>query len=106
MLPADIADKADRRLGIGNRVSVDVFRAAAVGDQCCGESVLNQIDGERLPESRPATVLGKYAAGVCWKEKLAMIQADSKLRSIQTKIDVLQATLNAKQSINRHLSHV
>ena len=34
-----------------------------------------------------------------------MIRAESKYKSILTKIDVLQATLNAKQSINRHLSH-
>ena len=80
-------------------------RAYAVAMAKIGLGVVNQIDGQQLPESRPATVLGKYAAGLCCDEKCEMIRAESKYKSILTKIDVLQATLNAKQSINRHLSH-
>ena len=83
----------------------DYDRAYAVAMAKIGLGVVNQIDGQQLPESRPATVLGKYAAGYCHKEKCAMIQAESKYKSILTKISVLEATLNAKQSINRHLSH-
>ena len=84
----------------------DYDLAFAVAMAKIGLGAINQIEGEKLPENRPATVLGKYAAGACHKEKCAMIQAESKYKSILTKIDVLQATLNAKQSINRHLSHV
>lgn len=83
----------------------DYDLAYAVAMAKIGLGAVNTIEGQQLPETRPATVLGKYAAGLCHKEKCAMIQAEAKYRSILTKISVLEATLNAKQSINRHLSH-
>ena len=70
-----------------------------------GLSKVNVIDGEQLPDNRPATILGKYAAGLCWKEKAEVEIATNEYKSLTTKIDCLLATINAKQSIFRHLSH-
>jgi len=65
---------------------------------------VNQIEGEQLPEARPATVLAKYAAGLCHKERANMEIATNAYKSLNVKIDTLMATLNAKQSIMRHMS--
>ena len=70
-----------------------------------GLSKVNTIEGEQLPESRPATVLGKYAAGLCWKEKAGLEIATNEYKSLITKIECMLAEINAKQSIFRHLSH-
>jgi len=66
---------------------------------------VNQIEGEQLPDNRPATVLTKYAAGACHKEKCELEIATNLYKSLLTKIETTSATLNAKQSIYRHLSH-
>ena len=80
-------------------------KAYAIAMAKIGLGTVNQIEGEKLPENRPATVLGKYAAGMCFNEKCEMIKAESAYKNLLTKIEVLEATLNAKQSINRYLSH-
>jgi len=59
---------------------------------------------ELLPENMPATVLPKYAAGMCHKEHADLEIATNEYKSLNTKIDTLLATLNAKQSIMRHMS--
>ncbi len=51
------------------------------------------------------TLIPKYAAGICYEEKCAMLIAKNKRKSLGKKIDALESTLNAKQSIYRHLSH-
>jgi len=51
------------------------------------------------------TLIPKYAAGICYEEKCAMLIAKNRRKSLVKKIDALAATLNAKQSIYRHLSH-
>ena len=70
-----------------------------------GLSKVNTIEGEQLPEARPATLLGKYAAGLCWKEKAGLEVATNEYKSLITKIECMLAEINAKQSIFRHLSH-
>ena len=81
----------------------DVTFAVAMAKLARGK--VSQIEGETLPESIPATVLAKFAAGMCHKEKAELEIATAGYKSINTKIDTLMATLNAKQSIMRHLSH-
>ena len=51
------------------------------------------------------TLIPKYAAGICYEEKCAMLIAKNRRKSLAKKIDVLSSTLNAKQSIYRQLSH-
>jgi len=98
-------DKAD---AIAN---YDVTFAVAMAKLSRGK--ISQIEYEEksetknvlLPEAIPATVLAKFAAGLCWKEKAALEIATNEYKGLHTKIETTMATLNAKQSIFRHLSH-
>lgn len=51
----------------------------------------------------PATIIEKVAKGICWKERLAMEEADAEYKSLITYIEVTQAQLTGFQSINRYL---
>ena len=66
---------------------------------------LSQIDGEPLPDNMPATVVKEYAKAVCAREMADVEIATNKYKSLITKIEALEASLNGKQSIFRHLSH-
>jgi hypothetical protein len=81
----------------------DVTFAVAMAKLVRGK--ITQIDGEPLPENIPATAAAKYAAGICRKEKADLEIATNAYKSLLTKIETTKATLNAKQSIFRHLSH-
>lgn len=63
-----------------------------------------EIDGEPIGKCS-VTLIPKYAVGICYEEKCAMIIAKNRRKSLVKKIDTLAGTLNAKQSIYRHLSH-
>lgn len=65
---------------------------------------IEEIDGELIGKVS-VTLIPKYAAGICFEEKAAMLIAKNRTKSLKKKIDVLAATLNAKQSIYRHLNH-
>ncbi len=72
--------------------------------------VINHIevkDGENvnLPDSIPATVAKDYAKGLCREERFKLENATNKYKGLLTKIEALEASLNGKQSIFRHLSH-
>ncbi len=81
----------------------DVSLAVAMAKIVRG--AISQVDGEPLPDSIPGTVAEKYAKGVCKQEKADLEIATNAYKSLTTKIEVLTATINAKQSIFRHLSH-
>jgi len=51
----------------------------------------------------PATLIPKYAAGMCYEERGKVEVATNRYKSVSTKISVLSATLNAKQSLFRHI---
>jgi len=51
------------------------------------------------------TLIPKYAMGICFEEKAAMLIAKNRVKSLKKKIEALESTLNAKQSIYKHLSH-
>jgi hypothetical protein len=53
----------------------------------------------------PATLIPKVAPGLCSEERLKVEQASVAYKALLVKIDVLQAQLNANQSLFRHLSH-
>jgi len=64
---------------------------------------IEEVDG--VPIGKVSiTLIPKYAAGICFEEKAAMLIAKNRTKSLKKKIDVLAATLNAKQSIFRWLS--
>lgn len=81
----------------------DVTFAVSMAKLARGQ--VSQIEGEVLPETIPATCLLKYAAGMCKKERGELEIATNGYKSLNTKIESTMATLNAKQSIFRHLSH-
>lgn len=64
-----------------------------------------ELDGVQIDSKIPATLIPKIAAGIVESEKLDLEQASAMYKALITKIETLSATLNAKQSIFRHLSH-
>lgn len=81
----------------------DVSLAVAMAKITRG--AISQIEGELLPDNIPASAAEKYAKGTCRKERATLEVASHRYKSLSTKIDTLLATINAKQSIFRHLSH-
>lgn len=81
----------------------DVSFAVAMAKLTRGK--ITQIEGETLPDTMPATCVKEYAKGVCKEEKAQLEIATAGYKSLTTKIECLLATINAKQSIFRHLSH-
>lgn len=53
----------------------------------------------------PASLIPKIAPGLCSKEALDLEVTKQKLKSLMVQRDAISATLNARQSIFRHLSH-
>lgn len=86
----------------------DISLAVAMAKLARG--VINHIevkDGENvnLPDNIPATVAKDYAKGLCREERFTLENATNKYKGLLTKIEALEASLNGKQSIFRHLSH-
>lgn len=81
----------------------DVTLAVAMAKLARGK--ISQIAGETLPENIPATVAKDYAKGLCREERFKLENATNKYKGLLTKIEALEASLNGKQSIFRHLSH-
>lgn len=65
---------------------------------------IEEVDGVPIGKVS-VTLIPKYAAGICFEEKAEMLIAKNKCRSLKKKIEALESTLNAKQSIYKHLSH-
>jgi len=82
----------------------DVSLAVAMAKLARG--AIDQIEGEALPDNIPATVAKDYAKGLCREERFKLENATNKYKGLLTKIEALQASLNGKQSIFRHLSHI
>jgi hypothetical protein len=81
----------------------DVSLAVAMAKLARGK--IAQIEGETLPDTIPATVAKDYAKGVCKEERFKLENATNKYKGLLTKIEALEASLNGKQSLFRHLSH-
>uniref|UniRef100_A0A6H1ZDD3 Uncharacterized protein n=1 Tax=viral metagenome TaxID=1070528 RepID=A0A6H1ZDD3_9ZZZZ len=54
----------------------------------------------------PATLIEKTAKGICWKERLAMEQAEAEYKNAVVGMSALEAQLNGLQSLNRHLAEL
>jgi len=98
----DSLDEAGRKKA---QAIADYDLAFAKAMALIARNKINQIEGVELPDNRPANCLLKYAAAMCHKESADLEIATNEYKSLITKIEVLSATLNAKQSIFRHLSH-
>jgi len=64
---------------------------------------ITSIDDEPLTDKPPTTLIPTLAKGLVYNERLALELTTNKYKSLTSKIDSLSATLNAKQSIFRHL---
>ena len=85
----------------------DVSLAVAMAKLARGK--ISQIEHNNeivmLPENIPATVAKDYAKGLCRAERFKLENATNRYKGLLTKIEALEASLNGKQSIFRHLSH-
>ena len=78
----------------------------AVAEAKLLRGAISQIEGEALPDKIPATVTKDIAKGLCREERFKLENATNKYKGLLTKIEALEASLNGKQSIFRHLSHI
>ena len=62
------------------------------------------VIGDETIESPPATVTERIARGLCWKERLAMEQAEAEYKNAIVGMESLMAELNGLQSVNRYLA--
>ena len=65
---------------------------------------VKEVGGEPLDGKPPATLILKYAAGMCYEERVALEISTNAYKSVITKVNVLQATLNGFQSLFKHIS--
>jgi len=78
----------------------------AVAEAKLLRGAISQVEGEALPEKIPVVALKEIAKGLCKEERFKLENATNKYKGLLTKIEALEASLNGKQSIFRHLSHV
>ena len=79
----------------------DLAIAKAMANLAMGK--VKSIGDIPLDGKPPATLIPKYAAGMCYEGRAAVEIATNKYKSVSTKVSVLSATLNAKQSLFRHI---
>ena len=77
----------------------------AVAEAKLLRGVVEQVEGEALPDKIPVTLMKDIAKGLCREERFKLENNTNKYKGLLTKIEALEASLNAKQSINKHLSH-
>ena len=66
--------------------------------------VMLDIEGEKI-ENPPASTAERIAKGICFQQKIDMEMAENKYKAIISKMQSVQAEVNALQSINRYLQH-
>lgn len=79
--------------------------ALAIAEAKLLRGVVEQVEGEALPDKIPATVTKDIAKGLCREERFKLENATSKYKGLHTKIEALEASLNGKQSLMRVMSH-
>ena len=65
--------------------------------------LITEFEGQEIPLNMPGNLIEKIAKGICWKESIAMDEAEAKYKALITDIDAIKSQLNGWQSINRHL---
>ena len=64
-----------------------------------------ELDGNKIKDPK-TTVIEKIAKGLCWQDKYHMDNADIEYRNCLKKCEIIQAQLNAYQSINKYLKEI
>lgn len=99
---------AEMRVGINALASAkartisDYDRSLAITLIKMRNGVKMQLEGQTI-ENPPTTIMEKLARGICWKEKLAMEEAETRYKAHISSMDSIKAELNGLQSVNRHL---
>ena len=88
----------EKALAIGN-----YDKAIAIATAKLALGTVKEVLGVRVDGKPPATLIKKLAEGMCHEEQVAQIVATNEYKSVLTKIQVLEATLNGQQSLFRHL---
>ncbi|KKN75847.1 hypothetical protein LCGC14_0377230 [marine sediment metagenome] len=100
----DITKRLD---DVGNIKAIalgDYDKAIAIATAKLALGTVKEVCGVAIDGKPPATLIKKLAEGMCSDERVTQEIATNAYKSIITKIGVLSATLNAKQSIFRHIS--
>lgn len=63
------------------------------------------IDGQMV-SNPPTTIIEKIAKAICWNDKLQMDKTETMYRNVQKKVEIVQAQLNAFQSIFRNMKEI
>ena len=87
-------------------------RAEALYEKILGSAVAKlengiefKVDDVTIKHTVAATI-DRKAKAVCWKEKLAMLEAQQLYKAAVKMADICCAQLNGWQSLNRHLDKV
>lgn len=99
----DITSKLTEAGNIKALAIGDYDKAIAIATAKLALGQVKEVLGVKVDGKPPATLIKKLAEGMCHEEQVAQIIATNEYKSILTKIEVLGATLNAKQSLFRHL---
>jgi len=78
-------------------------KAIAIATAKLALGTVKEVLGVPVNGKPPATLIKKLAEGMCYEERTQQEIAINGYRSIITKIKVLTATLNGKQSLFRNL---
>ena len=119
MEPGEVAKKIEARIKRLDELTAQLddaanTKAVAVGDYDKAIAIataklalgtVKEVCGEAVDGKQPATLIKKLAEGMCYEERVTQEIATNGYKALLTKIEVLEATLNGFQSINRHLSH-
>lgn len=99
----DITGKLDDAGNVKALAIGDYDKAIAIATAKLALGTVKEVCGVPVKDKPPATLIKKLAEGMCSDERVAQEIANNAYTSILTKIKVLMATLNGKQSIFRHL---
>jgi hypothetical protein len=105
----DINEEIRQRLALLKEYGEDVAKAKSEYDKAVAINMVLLAGGEDVCiGSKTIRDLGasnrkKLAEGVAWKQMFDKELASKKYKSLVTQIDSLEAILNSKQSIYRHL---
>lgn len=81
----------------------DYDKAIAIATAKLALGNVKEVCGVPVDGKPPATIIKKLAEGMCYEERVAQEIAISGYKSVVTKIQVLEASLNGYQSLFRHL---
>jgi hypothetical protein len=118
-MPIEIAQKIEQRIkaleketakleGLGS----DKALAIALYDKDLAVTLIQlrngkafTLEGENVKDP-PAGLCDKIAKGIVWESKLRLEQAETAYKNCVSRAETLRATINAWQTINRHLAEL